>query len=581
MPRLQSTDLFVRCQIITVSLFTIIMAPSGFRECFTKAIRVDENNDWSDHSIDYSVFKDRLCYFRERRKRLKYMLKHAPNHTLPEKVVTSIVGPKATLEKPNEKDSVGNGYVPFVDSLSSMDDESTSGDNIPSSIGGRAPPSQVQRKSERSVLKRLSCAERNDVVRFLSIELDKVCMFYMAQWQKLSKQIEDANGECEEAIGAEILELLAFCAMNIVVVRQCLIRYDAFARIHLSPPMLEWYMKNMIEAGSRTSFRKILEHPELKCLIDIYKSQYSFDTFETQCNMFYEILESTERAESVASKGHVTLTDNFIHTVRDYFLLGMVEEQLGLQAEYLTSRGQSLAPEMSQIAKWREEHGAVHEEPEPTHKLTCQEIYGLLLNLTSAFLYCMNYYIVEPSSTKYVNALGAPDNFSGLLIGMMPIAALSSAVAFSVWTNHSFRAPLLTSGACLIAGNVMYASALKQGSIALALSGRFMTGLGGPKCIVRRFMADTVPITLRTGVNAAFGMSIAVGSALGPATAILIDQFKFSFRLPLLGKQYFNGMTGPGKLLDSFLLAVYSNTNLFVIRSLQGGLWQCYGQYLQ
>ena len=280
--------------------------------------------------------------------------------------------------------------------------------------------------------------------------------------------------------------------------------------------------------------------------------------------MFYEILESTERAESVASKGHVTLTDNFIQTLRDYFLLGMVEEQLGLQAEYLTSRGQSLAPEMNQIAVWREKHGAVYAETTkpPTQTLSRKEIYGLLLNLTSAFLYCMNYYIVEPSSTKYVNALGAPDNFSGLLIGMVPIAALCSAVAFSVWTNHSFRAPLLTSGACLIVGNVMYATALKQGSIALALSGRFMTGLGGPKCIVRRFMADTVPITLRTGVNAAFGMSIAVGSALGPATAILVDQFKFSFRLPLLGKQYFNGMTGPGWLM-AMLWSIFTIIVLF------------------
>jgi sugar phosphate permease len=196
------------------------------------------------------------------------------------------------------------------------------------------------------------------------------------------------------------------------------------------------------------------------------------------------------------------------------------------------------------IAQWREQRKAVEPDTEPVKKMSWKELFALTLNLLSAFMYCMNYYIVEPSSTKYVNALGASDNYSGLLIGMMPIAALCSAVVYSIWTNHCFRVPLLVSGSLLIVGNVLYASALKSNSITVALGGRFLTGLGGPKCIVRRYMADTVPITSRTSVNAAFGMAIAVGSALGPAAAILVDQFEFSFTLPLLGVQSFNGMTG-------------------------------------
>ena len=513
----------------------------GFRECFTAAARIDDSHDWSAHSIDYSIFKKRLVYFRERRKQLKYMLKHAPQHSLPESVIASIIGPKAHL-KPDDAFAstgvMGTGYVPFVDSMSSDNDGHK--EKLEKAQQGII----VARINERSVAKRLSAAERNDVVMFLSVEMDKVAMFYMAQWQNLSRRLEEFGADA--TMGEEILELLAFCTMNLVTVRQTLIRYDAFARIHGSPPLLTWYMKKMLKMHKQTSFRKILDHPELKCLIDLYRLETSKDveSFETQVSMFYDILESTERAESIASKGHVTLTDNFIQTLRDYFLLGMVEEQLGLQAEYLMSRGQSLTSEMYQIAQWRERHRAVQPDVEPTQRVSCQEIFALVLNLLSAFLYCMNYYIVEPSSTKYVNALGAPDNFSGLLIGMMPIAALSSAIVFSVWTNHSFRAPLLTSGTCLIVGNVMYASALKRGSIVVALSGRFLTGLGGPKCIVRRYMADTVPVQLRTGVNAAFGMSIAVGSALGPAAAILVDQFMFSFQLPFLGTQYFNGMTG-------------------------------------
>jgi len=42
-------------------------------------------------------------------------------------------------------------------------------------------------------------------------------------------------------------------------------------------------------------------------------------------------------------------------------------------------------------------------------------------------------------------------------------------------------------------------------------------------------------------------MATALGAALGPGVAILLDKMKeFEFYLPLLKEQYFNGMTGPG-----------------------------------
>ena len=42
-------------------------------------------------------------------------------------------------------------------------------------------------------------------------------------------------------------------------------------------------------------------------------------------------------------------------------------------------------------------------------------------------------------------------------------------------------------------------------------------------------------------------MSTALGAAMGPGMAILLDKMNdFEFYLPLFGEQYFNGMTGPG-----------------------------------
>lgn len=515
----------------------MMVTREGFREWFNKAIRVDETHDWTVHSIDYSIFKKRLVYFRDRRKRLKSLLRNSTNRTLPEPVVASIIGPVAHLKPLLHTNSrpIGTGYIPFVD----VYDSTWGSDN-------EVPPSSnrvvVARVHELSIAKRLSRAERNEVIMFLSIEMDKVAMFYMSQWQNLSRQLEELGYSDE--LGDEIVELLAVCTANLVAVRQCLIRYDAFARIHGGQPMLQWYMKTMLKSGHQTSFRKVLNLQELRALIDLYQVEHPSPTFTAQVDMFENILQASERQESVASTGHVKLTDNCIHTIMDYFLLGLVEDQLGLQSEYLTSRGQSLTGEMQMIAQWRENRRAVEPEKEPTCKLSWPELFQLTMAILSTFFYSMNYYIVEPSSTKYVNALGASDNYSALLIGMMPIAALCSAVGYSIWTNYGYRMPLLVSGTFLIVGNIMYASALKSGSIMVALSGRLLTGLGAPKVIVRRYMADTVPISLRTSVNAAFGMSIAVGSALGPATAILVDEFEFTFNLPLLGVQYFNGMTG-------------------------------------
>lgn len=65
----------------------------------------------------------------------------------------------------------------------------------------------------------------------------------------------------------------------------------------------------------------------------------------------------------------------------------------------------------------------------------------------------------------------------------------------------------------------------------------------------RRYIADTTPLAYRTSVNAAFGTATAMGAALGPATAIMIDSVEVQFDVPLYGTVYFNGMTGPGFIM--------------------------------
>ena len=161
----------------------------------------------------------------------------------------------------------------------------------------------------------------------------------------------------------------------------------------------------------------------------------------------------------------------------------------------------------------------------------------------------MNYYIVEPSSTRYANALGTGDAMSGLIIGTMPWAAMFSTVSYSVSSDREYRAPLLTSGVLLALGNYLYSTAYREESIAMALCGRFLTGLGVPRNMKRRYIADTTPLARRTAVNAALGtvtaMGAALGAALGPATAILLDRLDLQFDLPLCGKPGVGGGASP------------------------------------
>ena len=146
----------------------------------------------------------------------------------------------------------------------------------------------------------------------------------------------------------------------------------------------------------------------------------------------------------------------------------------------------------------------------------------------------------------YVNRLGAFDAMSGTLIGMVPLAAFISSIPYSMWTNHSFRSPFILSSCLLVIGSLLYSIADQYRDVRIALLGRFITGLGAPKCIIRRYMADTTPITLRTSVNALFGMVVAAGSAMGPAMAIILNSFQYQFASPLTGVISLNGMTLPG-----------------------------------
>jgi Sugar (and other) transporter len=651
----------------------------GFRLWLQRATRVEDEVDWSVHTIDYASFKRRLHNFSKRRAKLRAMMRNSlDGESISKGEVEQIIGPRSALP-PNIVANADNGgfevltalvspmrqdilavdssftlgYVPFVESQSTKSDgskQSSLGMWPTQEVEGEEPtvpkteevpygqwqkieqqeeqqhtstssgvritvPRELNLGSEqqldkrkpfffnnrplkrRGVMSKVSNAERHEIVVFLAWEVDKVAMFYLAQWQRLSQMLVDFNSKLHHqqshqlgeptkstailsdpaivSLGEEILELMAFCVINIVTVRQVLIRYDAFARTFEGTPMLHYYMKQIKSFKGQTSFRKILQHEELNALADSFQDMCQDNLelatqFQAQRMQFDGVLASSYRAEATSSAGHIVLTDNLLQTLRHYFMLGLIEDRLGYEPSYLLSRGKSLTDEMRILADWRNRGDSLYKmhQEEEENKLTGREIFNLVMALLAGFFYCMNYYIVEPSSVLYVNALGAPDAMAGALIGMMPLASFSSSIFFSIWTNRSFRHPLLLSATMLLAGNILYSAAYNFKSVKMALAGRFLTGLGGPKCIIRRYMADTTSMTLRTTVNACFGMVVAAGSAFGPGVAILLNKLNYIVVLPFgLGSDEqiqipLNGLTGPGYFMAT-MWALFLTTLIF------------------
>jgi len=173
----------------------------------------------------------------------------------------------------------------------------------------------------------------------------------------------------------------------------------------------------------------------------------------------------------------------------------------------------------------------------------------LAVNLLSTLLYMMNYYIIQPSATQYINALGGHDALSATLIGAMPLSALMTSFPYSFWTNYSYKAPLLFTTVVLGVGNLLYASALSLDSLWAALLGRFIMGLGHQRTINKRFIADTAPAQFKTAVSAAFSLCQALGMSLGPGVAIGLGYLDREFDVPGFGRIILNGMTGPGYLM--------------------------------
>jgi hypothetical protein len=149
---------------------------------------------------------------------------------------------------------------------------------------------------------------------------------------------------------------------------------------------------------------------------------------------------------------------------------------------------------------------------------------SMIINLLSALLYTVNYYIVAPTANRYAALLGVDGAFGATLVGASSMSAIFAAFLYSLWyTKSSFRSALIFSALCPVVGNLMYAVAISFHSMSLALLGRFLVGFGSAEVVNRQMISACVSFRYMTAASALFVAASAIGMSLGPLLAAILD----------------------------------------------------------
>lgn len=526
---------------------------------------------WKPHYIDYSSLKDQLRLFGKRRRKL-----HRGDLEWSTVLET---GSNKDTEDTDDDNKIVFGY--------SLQDISADGDGV-GVFGGETNAD------------RLSKLEHDDFKKILEVELEKASRWFQTCWMEFQAACFEREEEKEED---SILDLYGFTVVNICVLRQLILKYNAHVRMydgsiflseweimHSSPSSLRSSLmtsdsERQLSVGAENmsmdvsvttviptllssleplqdrmmtmpSYWMMSDLPEVKVLCKGENKNVT-SNFRARVDELESLLDKTSWKQQTRQSPNKT--ERLLQTIRYYFTIGTAQMGIAMEPRFLYAQVRGFKKEMKALAVWMEQPlgigGAGDEEESSTGGLDPKNVWPLVLNLVSCYLFMMNTYIIEPSSAYYANALGSSDAMSGIMMGMAPWFALMSAVGYSLWTNTSYKQPILFAGTLMMIGNTLYGAAYSYESMTMCLVGRAISGFGAPRIINRRYVADATPFKLRTMSSAAFALTTALGAASGPGFAILLDMVpEFQFTLPGLGIQTFNGMTGPGFVMAFFWL---------------------------
>ena len=148
--------------------------------------------------------------------------------------------------------------------------------------------------------------------------------------------------------------------------------------------------------------------------------------------------------------------------------------------------------------------------------------------------------------------------------------ASAVSVGYSIWTNYSFKQPLLFASLICLVGNLLVTIAYDWGGLPLLFLGRLLTGTGAARALNRRYIADFVSVEGRTTASIWFVAASSAGMAAGPFAAVplsaLFDKYADTWRV--LGWSV-NAITVSGWLMVAMWLAFYFVAQVFFQEPLQ------------
>lgn len=288
--------------------------------------------------------------------------------------------------------------------------------------------------------------ERDEFCHVLDKEIRKISSLYRQQLSEMKSNITLLQNELNQStaggtaidetgglfqtflekfqsIGEEILELHAFVGTNITAIRQILIRYDSLIRTLNGPPLGEWYIVTRREVYVDSDFEAIFVRHGLLLLNDTFsyamahlksmtkhiheetanEIDQAIDEYLNELNVEIGQMEvvilRAEKSVDKALRSRLALTDSIIYSLRYFFLAGTAMNDLVMQPTFIRTRGLKLKKEIRFFAKWRTARGETVSENEAANLKDLLNA-SLWLNFASQFLYMMNHYIIEPSSTQ-------------------------------------------------------------------------------------------------------------------------------------------------------------------------------------
>lgn len=130
---------------------------------------------------------------------------------------------------------------------------------------------------------------------------------------------------------------------------------------------------------------------------------------------------------------------------------------------------------------------------ENNNKLSNENANNIKISLLHTFFYMLIYSSTLSSNAGFISSMESDGIYSGIIMGMTPLAAVFSTIICSKWTISTYKKPIIFTLICFILGNFFYAFSAYFESINMLGFGRLLIGLGSGRMVNRRYLIEFVP----------------------------------------------------------------------------------------